>query len=410
MRKLKSALVSGLSFLALGSMIACGRASLSESQSTRSAASTEKVGLLFASHGDIDNPDTQLEDYIKVSFQKNVGIPLPMWTRKLLDDPAYRLSVGIVRKQYDIIGPTRYYANSLEQIEVINKELEALIPGAKAYVGFNFTTPFIDDTLEQMRKDGVTKIVVINKGAQFSYASSGENMEDVLKWLKKNPSYDPEVVGLAHYGQDPRFTEVMAKSLREDIAKAFPGKSPSEVCILLGSHGLPQWLINTGDTAVTQMKGSVVELRKAMPEYHIYHGFLNDDFFPGAKWVSPKAIEIAPQTLKDGCKNVALDGRLSFTTHHRATQYDMNVEVKELLAKSGVSSTLLPNFDTNIDHAKLIASLTKETLEYKGAAIPLKKKGSKAVEVNSIGKPGTILFGVTHQDEAMAKGWKAEAK
>jgi ferrochelatase len=406
----KSALISGLSLLAVGSMVACGRASLSDVQSGQSTASTEKVGLLFASHGDIDNPDTQLEDYIKVSFQKNVGIPLPMWTRKLVEDPAYRLSVGTVRKQYDIIGPTRYYSNSLAQVEVITKELETLIPGAKAYVGFNFTTPFIDDTLEQMRKDGVTKIVVINKGAQFSYASSGENMEDVLKWLKKNPSYDAEVVGLAHYGQDPRFTQVMAKSLREDIAAAFPGKSPSEVCILAGSHGLPMWLINTGDSAVTQMKASVVELRKAMPDFNVYHGFLNDDFFPGAKWVSPKAIQIAPQMVKDGCKNVALDGRLSFTTHHRATQYDMNVEVKELLAKSGVASVLLPNFDTNLDHAQLIAQLTKEALENKGATIPLKRKGSKAAEVNSIGKPGVILFGVTHQSDDMAKGWKAEAK
>lgn len=261
-----------------------------------------------------------------------------------------------------------------------------------------------------MRKDGVSKIVVINKGAQFSYASSGENMEDVLKWLKKNPSYDAEVVDLAHYGQDPRFTEVMAKSLRENIVKAYPGKAASEVCILLGSHGLPEWLMKTGDTAVTQMKATVVELRKAMPEYAIYHGFLNDDFFPGAKWVAPKATALAPQLVKDGCKTVALDGRLSFTTHHRATQFDMNVEVKELLAESAVNSTLLPNFDTNLDHAKLIAQLTKETLEYKGSAIPLKKKGSKAAEVNSIGKPGTILFGSTHQDESMAKGWKPEAK
>ena len=409
-KKCTASLISSLSILALGSLIACGKETSSDLQSTRESGTTEKVGLLFASHGDINDPDTQLEDYIKVSFQKNVGIPLPMWTRKLVEDPAYRLSVGTVRKQYDKIGATRYYENSLAQIDAVSKELEALIPGAKAYVGFNFTTPFIDDTLEQMRKDGVTKIVVMNKGAQFSYASSGENMEDVLKWLKKNPSYDAEVIGLAHYGQDPRFISVMAKSLKEDIETAFPGKSPSEVCVLAGSHGLPQWLINVGDSAVTQMKGSIVELRKAMPDYYIYHGFLNDDFFPGAKWVSPKAIDLAPKLATDGCKNVAMDGRLSFTTHHRATQYDLNVEVKDLLASKGVNSVLLPNFDTNVDHAKLIAQLTKETIEYKGSSIQLKRKGSKALDVNSIGKPGVMLFGVTHQDDSLAAGWSAEAK
>ncbi|MEY4064585.1 MAG: hypothetical protein RIR26_793 [Pseudomonadota bacterium] len=415
-------LISGLVFLSgiFALATACGMQSNSALHSTKNQETAEKVGLLFASHGDINDPDTQLEDYIKVSFQKNVGIPLPIWSRRLVEDPAYRLSVKTVRDQYDIIGPTRYYENSVKQIEAVSKELSALIPGAKAYVGFNFASPYIEDTLEEMRKDGVTKIVVMNKGAQFSYASSGENMEDVLKFLKKNPSYDAEVVGVAHYGRDPRFVEVMAKSIRDDIAKAFPNESPNDICILLGSHGLPQWLINTGDSAITQMKQTVVDIRRAMPEYKIYHGFLNDDFFPGAKWVSPTTLAIAPELLKDNCKNVAMDGRLSFTTHHRATLYDLNhvakgflVSESEKLVAQGkrgaaLNAKLLPNFDDNADHAKFIATITKEALENKGLTIPLKYKGSKAVDVGSIGKPGTLLFGVTHMEEGQAQLWSPE--
>lgn len=387
-------------------LLACGLDPNSRLASSRSTEAGEKIGLLFASHGDIDDPDTQLEDYIKISFQKNVGIPLPMWSRKLLDDPAYRLSVGIVRKQYDQIGPTRYHANSLKQIAVINEEFKTVLPNAKAYVGYNFTAPYIDDTLAQMQKDGITKIVVINKGAQYSHASSGENMEDVLKYLKKHPEYDVEAIGVTWYSHDNRFTDVMAKSLDEDIQKAFPNTPRSEICVLLGSHGLPQWLIDTGDSAVTQMKRSVVELRSKMPEYKIYHGFLNDDFFPGAKWVSPKAIDVAPRIAADGCKNVAMDGRLSFTTHHRATLFDMNVDVAGLLTKESeklkaanakpIRSVLLPNFDENRDHARFIAEITADAVQNKGFTIPLKKKGQKALEPGSVGKPGMVLPGVTH--------------
>ena len=386
---------------------ACGVASQSKTQSLETKQ--EKIGLLFASHGDINNPDTELEDYIKVSFQKNVGIPLPMWTRKLVEEPAYRLSVNTVRSQYDIIGPTRYFENSRLQAEAITKELQALNPNATAYVGFNFTAPYIEDTLEQMHKDGVERIVVINKGAQFSYASSGENMEDALKWLKKAPSFQGEVVGVTDYGRDERFVDVMESSLRKDIAKTFPEKSPEDVCILLGSHGLPQWLINTGDSAVSQMKQTVVALRKRMPEYKIYHGFLNDDFFPGAKWVAPAADELVPAMIKDGCKNVALDGRLSFTTHHRATLYDLNVVVKEALAQTGIYSALLPNFDENKEHAEFIAKLTLEALNGSPLSIRLKPKNGKALDSGSVGKPGTTLFGVTHLDQSIENGWRASA-
>lgn len=398
---------SALVGISLAGLIACGK-TLSTSQLTQETGA-RKVGLLFASHGDINDPDTELEKYIKVSFQKNVGIPLPMWTRKLIEDPAYRLSVKTVRAQYDIIGATRYYENSKLQRDVITEELQKLNPNAKAYVGFNFTAPFIEDTLEQMHRDGVESIVVINKGAQFSYASSGENMEDTLKWLKSNPAFKGEVYGVTHYGQDSRFVDVMESSLRTDIAKAFPDRQPEDVCVLLGSHGLPQWLINTGDSAISQMKQTVVALRERMPEFKIYHGFLNDDFFPGAKWISPAADELVPAMLKDGCKNVALDGRLSFTTHHRATLYDMNVEIKNALAEAGVESKLLPNFDENKEHAQFIAQLTLEALNGSPLSLQLKATNGKALDVGSVGKPGVFIVGATYQDRSLENGWRATA-
>jgi len=403
-RQLFGAAVTGA---LLATAAACGASIQSDTQSLESQQ--EKIGLLFASHGDINNPDKELEDYIKVSFRKNVGIPLPMWTRKLVEEPAYRLSVKTVRSQYDIIGATRYYENSQLQAAAITNELQALNPNARAYVGFNFTAPYIEDTLEQMHKDGVERIVVINKGAQFSYASSGENMEDALKWLKSAKDFQGQVVGVTDYGRDERFVQVMESSLRTDIAAAFPNKKPEDVCILLGSHGLPQWIINTGDSAISQMKQTVVALRKKMPEYKIYHGFLNDDFFPGAKWVAPAAEALVPAMVEGGCKNVALDGRLSFTTHHRATLYDMNVVVKEALAEAGINSVLLPNFDENKEHAEFIAKLTLEALNGSPLSIQLKPKNGKALDLGSVGKPGTILFGVTHLDTAIENGWKASA-
>jgi len=252
--------------LMISTLQGCGSGTESTVANSRLQQTEEKIGLLFASHGDIDNPDTQLENYIKISFQKNVGIPLPLWSRRLVEEPAYRLSVKTVRSQYDQIGATRYHGNSLKQIDAINLELKKILPNAKAYVGYNFTNPLIDETLDVMRKDGVTKIVVINKGAQFSYASSGENMEDVLKYLKTHPDYDVEALGVTWYANDNRFTDVMAKSLDEDIQKAFPGTPRKDICILAGSHGLPTWLINKGDSAITQMQRSIVELRQKMPE------------------------------------------------------------------------------------------------------------------------------------------------
>ena len=404
-RRRVAALVGGpLAVTAIA--VACGTslvgkdhgAGVKDDRDGRTVTSGEGVGLLFASHGDIDNIATELEPYIKTSFQKNVGIPLPGWSRNILTNPAYALSVRTVRAQYEQIGPTRYKSNSQIQANLIESKLQSVLPGARVYLGYNFTDPLIEKTMEQMRRDGVSKIVVMNKGAQFSYASSGENLEDVLDYLSKNPGYDAEILGVLSYSDDPRFVEVLAKAIDADAKRLFPGVAPSDICILMGSHGLPTWLIGRGDSAIVQMQRNIIDLRKALPQYPIYHGFLNDDFFPGAQWVTPKAIDLAPQLVTDECRNVLMDGRLSFTTHHRATLYDLDVEVKDLIEKElpGSRVVLAPNFDDDENFASLVASLTKETLELKGQSVYLKKMGEQALAPDTVGAPGVVLESVTH--------------
>jgi len=372
-----------------------------EETRTAATASSPKVGILLASHGDINDPKTELEDYIKVSFLKNVGIPFPTWTREPLKGPAYALSVGAVKKQYEIIGPTKYRENSEKQAAAVTKALAGSGLDARVYLGYNFAKPLIEETMKKMQADGISTIVVINKGAQFSYASSGENMEDVLDYLNKNPTYNAKVIGVRQYSDDPRFHKAMSSAVDKDAKKFFPGISPANICVMIGSHGLPQWLIDAGDPAIDQMRSAFQAISTHLRGYKLYHAYLNDDFIPGAQWVAPKASELAPTLKKDGCKFVLLDGRLSFTTHHRATLYDMNHEVRNILEEtptlpSGKEAlgwkkpqvVLAPNFDDDPNYAQLVVDITKEALAGKGSLVTLKEFDKPAKPKGSVGKPG----------------------
>ncbi|MEI8025180.1 MAG: ferrochelatase [Pseudomonadota bacterium] len=370
---------------------ACGVKTESESK-----VSPSKIGILLASHGDIDNADTELKPYIEVSFKKNVGIPLPDWSREILTGPAYALSVSTVKAQYDIIGATNYKAKSEIQRQAVEEELARVGLKGRVYLGYNFTPPFIYDALTQMQKDGIEKIVVFNKGAQFSYASSGENMEDTLEYLHDHPEWNVEAIGYKYYSQDERFRAVLAEAIQKDAQSSFPGVLPKDICILVASHGLPMWLIDKGDPAIRQMRDAFADIKVRLREYRLYHGFLNDDFFPGAQWVSPKALVVADKLAEDGCKNVLMDGRLSFTTHHRATLYDLNYEVRNRLAQlggapnqGGPKVVLAPNFDGSRSFANLIATLSKEALSGKGKLAILKKKDIAPLAENVVGMPGT---------------------
>ncbi len=388
--------MKALKWLPVGTLgIILGACAVKSEYETK-APPSPKIGILLASHGDIDDAETELKPYIEVSFKKNVGIPLPDWSREIFTGPAYALSVSTVKAQYDIIGATKYKANSEIQRQAVEVELARAGLKGRVYLGYNFTPPFIYDTLAQMQKDGIEKIVLINKGAQFSYASSGENMEDTLEYLHDHPEWNVEVTGYKYYTHDERFRAVLADAIKKDAQSSFPGVLPKDICILVASHGLPMWLIEKGDPAVQQMRDAFADVKIRLLGYRLYHGFLNDDFFPGAQWVSPKALNVADKLAEDGCKNVLMDGRLSFTTHHRATLYDLNYEVRNRLAQlsgapdnGGPKVVLAPNFDGSRSFANLIAALSKEALSGKGKLVVLKMKDAAPLAENIVGKPGT---------------------
>jgi protoheme ferro-lyase len=348
-------------------------------------AAEERVAIFLTSHGDINDPE-EIEPYIRSAFLKNVGVPLPKTLRELLEDPAYWLSKDLVEGQYEVIGPTRYHENALLQVEALETALEARGVKASVYLGYNFMPEFIEDVTRQMRDDGITEIIVFNKGAQYSLATLGESITELEGALEQMPDWDVKVTAVRQFSDDPRFIQLFADVLRRDAARFFPGVAPADVCVLIASHGLPIRLINMGDPAVDQMRATFEELRKELPEYPLYHGFLNDDFFPGAEWVSPKASVVAHELRSLSCPAVLMDSRLSFTTHHRATLYDLDVEAREILEEPDVLAdgvtphplwtpsqvVLAPQWDDDPGFALLLADLAAEALRGEGDLIQVR--------------------------------------
>ncbi len=370
-----------------------GLAALVSASAVAETEAKPEIGVLLASHGDIDTMGPELDNYIKTAFLKNVGIPFPYWLRPLIKDFAFKKSIGRTREQYSLILPTRYKAGAEAQVAAVTEELKKMGVNGKAYFGANFTNPLVEETLEKMQKDGIKKFIVINKGAQFSWASAGENITDVRDYLKKHPEWDVEAIGLHQYNYDMRFREAWASSIERDALASFPTLAKQDICLLVASHGLPLVMTNAGDPAVNMMNDSVAWLRTRLPEFKLYQGFLNDDGDSGEdKWVSPKATLTAEQMRKDGCKNILMDARLSFTNHHRATLFDLDIEVRNILEQPKLdangqvdSSWEKPNvvlarqFDADEEHARALAEIAMDAFDGQGDFEKIKDLGGSVL-------------------------------
>jgi protoheme ferro-lyase len=346
----------------------------------RAVSQQRKIGVLLTSHGDIDDPKKELRGYVREAVLRNPGLPLPSNVRPIVDAIGWPLQKPSLLSQYAATGPTRYDENSQKQARALEQALKDEGIEARAYVGYNFMSPNVEDAVRQMKEDGITDVVVFNQGAQDSVATMGESVHEVKDAIERLPDWDVRVSAVNSFSDDPRFRKLLADRLVEDAQKAFPGAAAKDVLIFLTSHGLPQHLIDKGDKATKQMMDAydVIKADLVARGYQVEHGYLNDDFFPGAKWTSPKATVRAEQIVEDvtlgkreAPKHVLLDGRLSFTVHHRATLFDANVEAREILETPrgpawsrfrGAEVKLAPNFDGDPKFAALLAALTTEAL------------------------------------------------
>ncbi len=346
----------------------------------RQVTQERKVGVLLTSHGDIDDPKTELRGYVREAVLRNPGLPLPSSVRPIVDAIGWPLQKPNLLSQYAQTGPTRYDENSQKQADALQQALKDKGVDAGVYVGYNFMAPNIEDAVRQMKEDGITDVIVFNQGAQDSVATMGESVHEVQDAIERLPDWDVKITAVNSYSDDARFRALLADRLAEDAQKTFPGAAPKDVLIFMTSHGLPQHLIDKGDKATKQMMEAYDAIKADLVGrgYQVEHGYLNDDFFPGASWTGPKATERAEQIVEDvtlgkreAPKHVLLDGRLSFTIHHRATLFDANVEAREILETprgpawsrfKGAEVKLAPNFDGDPKFAALLAELTTEAI------------------------------------------------
>jgi protoporphyrin/coproporphyrin ferrochelatase len=312
--------------------------------------------------GKFENP---VEGYAKTAVLKNRGLQVPNFTRPLIGNLGWPLVKGLLLEQYTAFGfDTQYTQNTSAQAKALESALKSKGSNARVYFGYNFMAPFIETAVEQMKNDGIETIVVFNQGAQYSFATTEESFEDVSVGLDKLPGYNPTVIGYEEYSSDNRFRELFANKIEREVNAAFPNVDNQDICILLGSHGLPTSLIKKGDPATNQMLEVIEDTKSRLPQWLFFHGFLNDDFFPGAEWTSPAMRDTAVDVARDVCQHVYMDGSLSFTVHHRATLFDMNVEARGIILeeKPEAKISFAKNWDADKEFANFVADLTLESL------------------------------------------------
>ena len=213
-----------------------------------------------------------------------------------------------------------------DQATALGKELAGSGP-FKVAVAMRYWHPRAKETLAQLQKENIRRIIALPLYPHYSIATTGSSVADLVE-AGKLISPDFEIATIEPWPVQPEYINALAATIKKGV-ELFGGK---ELQVVYSAHSLPVKFIQEGDPYVEHLKQTIqaVESITAMPGKLCYQSRSGP-----VEWLSPSPPEILGQLAEQGCKNVLMVP-ISFVSDHVETLYEIDMLYREMAQNIGI--------------------------------------------------------------------------
>jgi ferrochelatase len=211
----------------------------------------------------------------------------------------------------------------------------------KVYMGMRHWHPYIAETMQQMRADGIRDVTAVALAPHYSKMSIGayrKAVEDANREMGEpfNLSF------VESWHRQPGFIRLMTQLVREGLQK-FPEEQRESVRVVFSAHSLPVRIREWDDPYERELQESsaVVAKEAGLGKWSFAWQSAGGSTEP---WLGPDILDYLDELKKEGVKNV-LQVPIGFVSDHLEVLYDIDVEAREKAASLGMrlERTRLPN-------------------------------------------------------------------
>ena len=203
-------------------------------------------------------------DIIQMPFQKFLG---PFLAKRRTPN---------VTKLYEAIGFSPIYKYTKLQGEGMVNYLQTLSEKNETlqqydfnyYIAFRYVYPRAKDTLQQMKEDGIERVIAFSQYPQFSCTTAGSSLNEI--WKEYNTLNHPIQWSIIdRWPINEYFIKSVVKKVKEGLQK-FTNNVNDDVVILFSAHSLPLKTVFKGDQYAAEVAATVYQVMKEMEFSHRY--------------------------------------------------------------------------------------------------------------------------------------------
>ncbi|MBT3308564.1 MAG: ferrochelatase [Gammaproteobacteria bacterium] len=281
---------------------------------------------------------------------------LPWWL--ILHGIILRTRPAKVAKAYQKVWTTEggpLLVISKQQRDAIEKKLQERIGKAvPVALGMRYGNPSIPSAMEQLRGQGVERIIVLPLFPQYSAATTGSTFDAVSEVLQGWRSI-PELTFINQYHDHPAYLGALAHTIQEAWAEREPAER-----LLLSFHGLPVRYQQLGDPYRDQCEATALGVAEQLV---LNEGQLQVVFqsrFGKEEWLQPYTDKTLENLPKEGIDHVDILCP-GFSADCVETLEEIAIQNQELFIDAGGEAlNYIPALNSREDH---IEALTEIILE-----------------------------------------------
>lgn len=317
-----------------------------------------RLAVLLLNFGEPEHPTMgEVVPFLERIFSLNSpligGQATPEQIRERSRQLAEARAPGLIA-EYEEIGGSPLMPQAREQAELLDDELRRRGLDAVVQVGMQFTSPSIEEAVEQARGAGAERVIALPvyplAGPSTTVAALGE-VDRAVRHL----DWAVPVVRLSGWHRHPSYTRLRADTVRSVLEQNRLSLQDADTRLVFSAHGTPLKYLEEGNGYTIYVRDFCAGLARALGTEDYLIGYQNHTNRPGVEWTQPN-IEMVIAGVE--AKKVVVDA-VSFMHEQSETLAELDHALREQAEARGLEFYRVPVPHRHPEFISLLADLVE---------------------------------------------------
>jgi protoporphyrin/coproporphyrin ferrochelatase len=281
----------------------------------------------------------------------------------LMDVRGYRATapeiIHEVRERYrEIGGRSPILERTQSQADAIESALNEQGQDFKAFVGMRHWHPFIQDTLAEMRAQGINRTVGLVMAPHYSRMSIQAYFNKI-----EEANSGMQIAKFHDWYLLPEYLDALASRVRTALER-FPESMRDEVPVIFTAHSLPERILEWRDPYPLQLLATTDALMERLGP-RPYEFAYQSAAISTEPWLGPDASEVMERYADEGRRHILICP-IGFVCEHVEILYDIDIVYQKLAKDLGVQLERIEMLNDESEMIRGLAGLVRQTAHEAG--------------------------------------------